>query len=78
MPKIVRRLQKSESNIYCCVPQCSSWLKKDRLVSFHKFPEDAALKQLWQSNLKMGKKPSMYMKVCSKHFKHEDYFLPGG
>ncbi|XP_072389457.1 uncharacterized protein [Diabrotica undecimpunctata] len=75
-----------KSNYYCCVPQCDSWIKRDSNLSFHSFPkkdkQDRVLfngtlvnkRNLWKHLLKMGKEPSPYMKVCSLHFKNEDYF----
>lgn len=80
-------------NYYCCVPQCSSWVKTRPELSFHTFPkagkqkvfvetkfgnrELVDRKQAWIQKLKIGKKVSDYMRVCSLHFDESDYFQKG-
>ncbi|KAK4884907.1 hypothetical protein RN001_001178 [Aquatica leii] len=49
----------SKSKVNCCVPQCSSTYKNSN----------------WVVVLRMGKKISPYMKVCSLHFKNDDFFF---
>lgn len=77
------------SNTFCCVFGCNSLARRDTSVSFHKFPpakkyqvpivnkrgilEKIDLKLAWELKLKMGKKVTERMVVCSKHFLPEDY-----
>lgn len=61
--------------------------KKNPTLSFHRFPNEnlpgdlgirnAKRKQEWIRVLKIGKKVSNRMPVCSKHFTKDDYILPG-
>lgn len=80
-----------KDNSYCCVPQCCSRGTKDPTLSFHKFPnekntflEDSPAdgqrvvnqRKEWVRVLRIGKKISRRMSVCSKHFTNADYNLP--
>ncbi|CAK1546383.1 unnamed protein product [Leptosia nina] len=58
---------------YCTVPRCTSMAGKAKNVSFHQFPRDEELAKLWNQVLKRGKPYTKYSKVCSLHFKPEDY-----
>ncbi|XP_041970847.1 uncharacterized protein LOC121727209 [Aricia agestis] len=58
---------------YCTVPQCTSMSGKIKNVSFHQFPRDKELANLWNTILKRGKPYTKYSKVCSLHFKPEDF-----
>ncbi|XP_050678304.1 uncharacterized protein LOC126974736 [Leptidea sinapis] len=58
---------------YCTVPRCTSMAGKAKNVSFHQFPRDEELAQLWNEVLKRGKPYTKYSKVCSLHFKPDDY-----
>lgn len=76
----------------CCVPGCSNNTRFVPALSFHNFPapnkrfvyinDDHGNKirvdQLtaWKTVLKMKEIPKK-SKVCSMHFKKEDYFFPG-
>nr|CAI5833451.1 unnamed protein product [Callosobruchus analis] len=76
-------------NHYCCVPQCSSWIKRNPELSFHSFAKAGMEKvlvetklgtnelgdqrQKWIRLLKLGKKPSDHMRVCSLHFNATDF-----
>lgn len=74
-------------NLNCCVPQCHSLAKRDRTLSFHNFPNSGekcqregtstASRAEWIRVLRIGKPVTKTMRVCSKHFKKEDYFFPG-
>ncbi|CAN7995573.1 unnamed protein product [Ixodes hexagonus] len=78
---------RKKSKEFCCVPQCSSARWKDTALSFLRFPKaDEASgspptpthrRRLWVTKLRIGKKVSRTMIVCSKHFHESDYFLPG-
>ncbi|CAB3257555.1 unnamed protein product [Arctia plantaginis] len=60
---------------YCTVPRCTSMAGKAKNVSFHQFPRDEELAKLWNDILKRGKPYTKYSKVCSLHFKPEDYTI---
>nr|XP_049707050.1 uncharacterized protein LOC110381913 [Helicoverpa armigera] len=60
---------------YCTVPRCTSMAGKAKNVSFHQFPRDEELAKLWNNILKRGKPYTKYSKVCSLHFKPEDYTI---
>ncbi|XP_061727986.1 protein PFC0760c-like [Cydia pomonella] len=60
---------------YCTVPRCTSMAGKAKNVSFHQFPRDEELAKLWNRILKRGKPYTKYSKVCSLHFKPEDYTI---
>ncbi|CAH0404514.1 unnamed protein product [Chilo suppressalis] len=60
---------------YCTVPRCTSMAGKAKNVSFHQFPRDEELAKLWNKILKRGKPYTKYSKVCSLHFKPEDYSI---
>lgn len=68
--------------------------KRNPEISFHSFPQEGKEKvyihnklnirelvdrrAVWVMNLKLGKPVSKYMKVCSRHFKKDDYFYRTG
>ncbi|KAH7973688.1 hypothetical protein HPB49_004010 [Dermacentor silvarum] len=62
---------------YCCVPLCKSDEKKIAGISFHEVPSDLQLRQKWLVAVRRdGWTPndsSCYTKVCSQHFKQEDF-----
>ncbi|CAG4949309.1 unnamed protein product [Parnassius apollo] len=60
---------------YCTVPRCTSMAGKAKNVSFHQFPKDKELAKVWNEVLKRGKPYTKYSKVCSLHFKPEDYTI---
>ncbi|XP_013408482.1 uncharacterized protein LOC106172366 isoform X2 [Lingula anatina] len=79
----------------CCVVYCKSIgfgpTEDGRKITYHKFPKDKALRKQWLANIKREEGESFqikaYTKVCSLHFKEEDfeyvvycgrrYLLPG-
>ncbi|XP_038219994.1 uncharacterized protein LOC119838217 [Zerene cesonia] len=63
---------------YCTVPRCTSMAGKAKNVSFHQFPRDEGLAKLWNEVLKRGKPYTKYSKVCSLHFKPDDYTITSG
>ncbi|KAK4882496.1 hypothetical protein RN001_005815 [Aquatica leii] len=69
-----KELLSSKSKNNCCVPQCSATYKNSR-ISLHSFPKDKFQLKKWTAALKIGKKVSSYMKVCSLHFNDEDFFF---
>jgi hypothetical protein len=75
-------------NVNCAVYGCTSVRKKNPELSFHSFPKEGEKvnikngfgveevcnrRQLWEAKLKIGKKVSKSMKICSVHFKKEDF-----
>ncbi|KAH8009780.1 hypothetical protein HPB51_019339 [Rhipicephalus microplus] len=63
---------------YCCVPLCKSDEKKKPAgLSFHELPADADARARWLVAIRPGKwwpnTTSCYTKVCSRHFKEEDF-----
>lgn len=81
--------KQSKSKIFCSVFGCSSKKCRDPSLSFHKFPKAGELKVdfenkfgvkkaidrrlLWEKVLRMGKKVTDTMVICSLHFTKEDY-----
>uniref|UniRef100_A0A147BC10 Putative transposase protein n=1 Tax=Ixodes ricinus TaxID=34613 RepID=A0A147BC10_IXORI len=63
---------------YCCVPLCSSNVKKKPPgVSFHEIPADWELREKWIQAIRRDNwtpnTTSNYSKVCSKHFQATDF-----
>ncbi|KAH8040137.1 hypothetical protein HPB51_009393 [Rhipicephalus microplus] len=63
---------------YCCVPLCKSdEKKKPAELSFHELPADADARARWHAAIRRDKwspnTTSCYTKVCSRHFKEEDF-----
>lgn len=63
---------------YCCVPLCNSDEKKKPVgISFHEIPVDADVRARWLAAIRRDKwspnTTSCYTKVCSRHFKEEDF-----
>lgn len=56
---------------YCSVPQCRTYATESG-VSFHAYPKEKELRDLWLAKLK-GKPNMSSPKVCSKHFKEDDF-----
>lgn len=64
------------SRTICFVSNCTA--RAGNGIKLHKFPlEDQAFLKKWTAAIKTRKKPSKYSRVCSRHFKNDDY-LPGG
>ncbi|KAH8022412.1 hypothetical protein HPB51_024142 [Rhipicephalus microplus] len=66
--------------VYCCVPFCKSSDRRSTGISFHEFPV-TQIRQEWLKKIsrqaegpgKQPWEPSDRSKVCSLHFKPEDY-----
>lgn len=63
---------------YCCVPLCKSDEKKKTPgLSFHEIPADPKLRETWISAIRRDdwtpNTTSCYTKVCSRHFKKDDF-----
>ena len=53
----------------CCVPGCYNNTKKDRELSFHKFPREKVLRNVWINAIKRKDfVPTEHHCVCSQHF----------
>lgn len=76
-------------NAYCSVAQCSSWAKKNRMLTFHYFPkaekqyvqinmagnvERICRQKAWAVKLGIEKHITKNMVVCSRHFTESDYY----
>jgi len=57
----------------CCVPQCSTL--KNNFNHLPRFPTDQTLRKKWILAIKTGKKVTNSMRVCSNHFKPDDYIF---
>ena len=61
----------------CCLPFCKSDSKRDKKISFHEFPLDNNLRSAWLKAVSHKNfhpnEASNSSRVCSKHFKDEDY-----
>lgn len=82
----------SKSNQYCCVYGCKSSYKEGN-ISLHSFPRPGRRKvqinnelgvvervdaeAAWKLRLKIYHANTVHLRVCSKHFKKDDYILPG-
>jgi hypothetical protein len=79
----------SKSKICCSVFDCNSKARNNPELSFHHFPKAGEIKVnklnkfgqnelidrrvLWERILKIGKKVTPSMRVCSLHFIKDDY-----
>lgn len=62
---------------YCSVPQCKAYATETG-VSFHAYPKEKKQRSAWLVKLRMGKPNTKNSKVCSKHFREEDFVYPFG
>ena len=65
------RLKKASKDGYtCCVPGCYNNTKKNRELSFYKFPREKVTRDKWINALKRKAFiPTDHHLVCSQHFK---------
>ena len=64
----------------CCVPLCSNRSRLDPSLSFHRFPGESrsALRKAWIHAIRREKfAVTSNTRVCSAHFKDEDFFQRG-
>jgi hypothetical protein len=79
------------SRANCCVAGCNSMYKNNPELTFHHFPSDSQKiehvdefgivltvyrKKMWEIKLKMGKRVTRNMRVCSRHFVEQDFITP--
>lgn len=85
--------QPTKNRTCCCVDGCYSKACKDFTVRFHSFPkpdfdfvdvsintgrlEKVCRREVWKRRLRIDKMITENMRVCSLHFKKNDYILPG-
>ena len=48
--------------VSCCAIDCTNRFSKDSYVTFHRFPEDARMRELWI------KAVSTHHRLCNEHF----------
>ena len=65
------RLKKKKDQHNCCVPLCK--ITKTDDIHLHLVPRDPLLRIQWAHVINTGKKLTDSMKICSKHFKSDDY-----
>lgn len=62
--------------LYCAVAKCKNSTQTPG-ISFHRFPSDEAMKITWmakiRNDLKKNNKIIEAMRICSAHFKPDDY-----
>ena len=60
---------KKSGGFTCSVPGCFSNDKRNRGISFYKFPKDKKLKKIWLQQIsRKDFKPTNGHRVCSQHF----------
>lgn len=80
----------SFSGIVCCVRDCNSTSDGNRNITFHKFPkpttttdiidnttwtvQKVAIERLWARNLDLTLPPDPNWRICSEHFKKNDFY----
>lgn len=72
-------LKRSRTHLKCCVPGCVSSSKCNKNLSFHSIPRKNVLdlRELWLKKIRAPNKNLDQQKVCSLHFKADDYYFPG-
>jgi hypothetical protein len=76
----------NKSNSSCCVPKCCKpgyVVAGGRKVTFHSFPQNGKRKEKWLQLIKRDEGPqfqvTMHTKICSRHFREEDFkVVPSG
>ena len=63
----------------CIVPKCHSKSKKKRKkgIVLHNFPKNPQLKESWLKFCRQFEVTTLNVthRICSLHFKHDDYYL---
>ncbi|XP_026285706.2 uncharacterized protein LOC113211529 [Frankliniella occidentalis] len=73
--KKTEKIKKKRERHNCCVPQCPEKLNPS--ISLHYAPSDPVRRKRWAEAIRTAKTLTTSMRVCSKHFREED-FLPTG
>ncbi|XP_055034355.1 uncharacterized protein [Paramisgurnus dabryanus] len=67
------------STLHCCVPLCTVSSNYNKVISFHAFPVDAAVRAKWMQNIRRDDfNPTQNTRVCSRHFKQTDLNVTAG
>lgn len=62
----------NKTALHCCVPLCTNSLRYNSSLSFHSFPVDVYAR--WMVRVQWDDlTPSKMSRVCSRHFKKEDF-----
>ncbi|CAG4974670.1 unnamed protein product [Colias eurytheme] len=59
--------------MYCVVKDCKSFWKPNCDIKFHGFPKNEVKRKKWLSIVPIKGKMYQHAKICSLHFKPEDY-----
>ncbi|CAG4974675.1 unnamed protein product [Colias eurytheme] len=59
--------------MYCVVKNCKSFWKPNSDIKFHSFPKNEVKKNKWLSIVPIKGKMYQHARICSLHFKPEDY-----
>ncbi|XP_078482097.1 protein MBD-R2-like isoform X2 [Ciona intestinalis] len=67
-------------NYHCCVPICTGDSRYNTSLSFHRMPKDEQMRKQWVVKIRRDVGPNFKItsktRVCSKHFKEEDFRPP--
>lgn len=67
MPNECEPGNRKKSTLHCCVPLCTGDARYNQELSFHRFPNDAALKSVWINKIRRDEGP--YFKVNVKYLR---------
>ncbi|XP_045509102.1 uncharacterized protein LOC123704708 [Colias croceus] len=59
--------------MYCVVKNCKSFWKPNSDIKFHSFPKNEVKRKKWLSIVPIKGKMYQHARICSLHFKPEDY-----
>lgn len=60
--------------IVCCVKPCKNKHSKLSSITFHRFPLDEIISKKWAEQLCLNRAVPKSARVCSAHFRREDFF----
>ena len=66
-----KKLKSKKKKVYCSVPCCHEI--RSETNHLHYAPKTETLRRKWEIAIRTGKTLTESMRVCSKHFKSEDY-----
>ncbi|KAK0134860.1 THAP domain-containing protein 2 [Merluccius polli] len=67
------------SALHCCVPQCTNSSRYNKMISFHSFPVDPAVRAEWLRRIRRDNfSPTKNTRVCGRHFKNTDFVVTAG
>ena len=59
--------------VVCCVPHCKTKRTENHRRVFHVMPRDPHIRQQWCDKMNIKCSNSTHLKICTNHFKLEDY-----